>query len=678
MAFLNPIFLLGALAATLPVLVHLVRRTRASKLQFPSLMFLRRIEQKTIRKRRLRNWLLLALRCAALLLLALAFARPYFSGASAASTASNVTSSVILIDASYSMRYGDVFNRARQAARNVINESPSSEQFAVVQFSRSYDVLVPMKPNRDEALAAVAQMQPGLGATDYLQAVQAAISLLKDASGAKRIHLISDFQDAGWNRNAPPVKLPADIKLNTIDVADARPSNLAVLDVKAEPVVYQQKYAGKLIARVANFGAEPVSNATVDFKLNDLTVERRQLKLDANEQGIVEFSGFNVPEGANRASVEITGDAFTLDDKSFFTIRREDQSKVLVIDTATRGRSESFFLQQSLAAGENNQYALTTKTAGTTSPAELESYRVVIVNDAGGISDGLAAAIKAFAERGGGVILAAGRHTDAGEFNRAFTGFAPAQIGETVQSRSYALMSQLKSDHPIFAPFQRGGRLASTRVYGYHRATANDGATTIAALDDGNPVIVDGLAGRGKVLLITTTLDTAWNDLPLTPMFLPLARQMLEYLGGRELSAAYTIGQVIAAPPDTDGSLPAIDNPAGGRLTDARQNPTGELAFDATEIGYYKFRYRNRNEFAAVNLDAKESDFAKLNLDDFVASLTREPGDRDVPPVQSPRVTAEEIEARQRLWLPLLLLSLALFIAEATLARRIRIAKLVG
>src|SRR6185369_11179553 len=295
-------------------------------------------------------------------------------------------------------------------------------------------------------------MQPGLGATDYLQAVQAAISLLKDAGGAKRIHLISDFQDAGWNRNAPPVKLPADIKLNTIDVADARPSNLAVLDVKAEPVVYQQKYAGKLIARVANFGAESVSNATVDFKLNDLTVERRQLKLDANEQGVVEFSGFNVPEGANRASVEITGDVFTLDDKCFFTIRREDQSKVLVIDTATRGRSESFFLQQSLAAGENNQYALTTKTAGTTSPAELEAYRVIIVNDAGGISEGLAAAIKAFAERGGGVILAAGRHTDAGEFNRAFAGLAPAQVGEVVQSRGYALMSQLKSDHPIFAP----------------------------------------------------------------------------------------------------------------------------------------------------------------------------------------------------------------------------------
>src|ERR1044072_1368417 len=106
MAFLNPIFLLGALAAAVPVLVHLVRRTRAVRMQFPSLMFLRRIEQQSIRRRRLRNLLLLALRCAALLLLALAFARPYFIGASKAAASSTQSSSVILIDASYSMRYG--------------------------------------------------------------------------------------------------------------------------------------------------------------------------------------------------------------------------------------------------------------------------------------------------------------------------------------------------------------------------------------------------------------------------------------------------------------------------------------------------------------------------------------------------------------------------------------------
>src|SRR5256714_15522590 len=120
MAFLNPIFLLGAMAAALPVLAHLVRRTRAAKIQFPSLMFLRRIEQKTIRKRRLRNWLLFALRCAAVVLLALAFARPYFSGASAAPTSSSLSSSGILIDVSDSIRYAACVMPGAPGAANPI------------------------------------------------------------------------------------------------------------------------------------------------------------------------------------------------------------------------------------------------------------------------------------------------------------------------------------------------------------------------------------------------------------------------------------------------------------------------------------------------------------------------------------------------------------------------------
>ncbi len=679
MAFLNPIFLLGAMAAALPVLVHLVRRTRAVKLEFPSLMFLRRIEQKTIRKRRLRNLLLLALRCAALLLLALAFARPYFTSASSSSSSDSQSSIVILVDSSYSMRYGDVFDKARKAAHNIISDAATNEQIALVLFSQGYDILMPLKQNRAEALALADQMQAGLGSTDYLQAIQAAISLLKDAgSRDRRIYLISDFQNAGWNRSAAPVKLPPDVKLNPIDVSDARPANLAVTEVRADPVVYAQKYAGKIVARTNNFSAEGESDATVDFKLNDMTVERRQVKLPASGGQTIEFSGFNVPEGSNRASIEITGDSFALDDKYFFTIKRENQTKVLVIDTATRGRSESFFLQQSLAAGENNQHALTVKTAGTVNPSEVDSYRAIIVNDASGINEALSASLKSFAERGGGLILAAGKHTEASDFNRAFAGVAPAQIGETVQSRSYALVSQVKMDHPVFSPFSRSGRLTSTRVYGYHRATPNEGTTTIAALDDGSPIIVEGLAGRGKVLLVNTTLDTSWNDLPLTPMFLPLVRQMLEYLGGEVSAAAYTIGQVLAAPPDTDGSLPAIDSPSGRRIDDARKNTTGELAVDANEIGFYKFRYRDRTEQSAVNLELKESDFAKLDVNEFISSITPGADDQNAQPVSSPRMTAEEIEAKQRLWLPLLVMALLFFVAEALLARRIRISKLVG
>src|SRR5262245_27289018 len=144
MAFLNPVFLLGAIAAGVPILVHLVRRTRARKVPFPSLMFLRRIEQKTIRRRTLRNLLLLAPRCLGLLLVALPFARPYFPAFSSAANGDEESSSVVLIDASYSMRYADVFARAKKAAQEIVRAAGPNERVAVVAFGQTFQVLSPL------------------------------------------------------------------------------------------------------------------------------------------------------------------------------------------------------------------------------------------------------------------------------------------------------------------------------------------------------------------------------------------------------------------------------------------------------------------------------------------------------------------------------------------------------
>jgi hypothetical protein len=105
------------------------------------------------------------------------------------------------------------------------------------------------------------------------------------------------------------------------------------------PGCLRAKYEGKVIARISNFGSEDVDTA-IEFKLNDLPAERKPLKLTAGGTQNVEFTGFNVPEGSNRGTVEIAGDTFALDNKLFFTIRRENQTRVLAIETAARGRSE--------------------------------------------------------------------------------------------------------------------------------------------------------------------------------------------------------------------------------------------------------------------------------------------------------------------------------------------------
>src|ERR1044071_3642069 len=109
MSFLTPLFFIGVAALAAPILVHLVRRTRARKIQFPALVFLRQVPQRTIRRRTLQNVLLLLLRCLAILLIVIAFTRPFFTTGSSAKSTSAAGATAILIDNSLSMRREKVF-----------------------------------------------------------------------------------------------------------------------------------------------------------------------------------------------------------------------------------------------------------------------------------------------------------------------------------------------------------------------------------------------------------------------------------------------------------------------------------------------------------------------------------------------------------------------------------------
>lgn len=677
MSFLNPLFLLGLAAVAAPIIVHLVRRTKAPRVEFPSLMFVRRVPQKTIRKRMVQNWLLLFLRCLAFLLLALAFVRPYF-GNSAANDAQGRRANVILLDTSYSMRYGNRFEQAKQRAKSVIEQAGGGESFALMSFGQSYETLAKFTSDAAKLKAAVDAAQVGFSATDYTQALRGASELFKEASQKdRRIVLISDFQTAGRNPAETAFQLGKDIKLQPVDVGEQNATNLAITDVGAQPLIYQPKYSDKLTARIANFGDEARQGVRVEFQLNDHPVEKREIKIPANDVATAEFTDFNLNEGINRGVIQVEGDNFPFDNKFNFTLRRAEQLKALLIETAVRGRSESFYLRSAMTTGENLPFNLETKSAGSVNPSEIGQYRVVILNDAA-ISPALAAGLIKFVEGGGGLIIAAGPHTEAASFNQAFGAAAPAKLDEAVQLRGdYVTMSEIKTDHPIFDVFRQSGRLASARVFGYHKSTPREGAAVLARYEDGNPALIEAAQGTGKILLFTSTFDASWNDLPLTPLYLPLIRQMTRFLGERETKAWNPVGQAFTVAVAKDGSLPAVDSPSGERLTERKQTATGELIVNAKEPGFYRLRYSDVSDFAAVNLDSKESDLTKLNVDEFIASVTGADPKAQTAAANE-KLTNEEVESRQRVWWWLLIVALLLFLTEAILSRRTRMARVIG
>ena len=114
MSFLSPLFLVGAVAAAIPIVLHLLKRVPDARVKFSAVKLLRSAPVEHARKRHLRALLLLALRVAALLLLAFAFARPFFASGGARAS-SGVT--VVALDTSLSMSAPGQFDKARQLAR---------------------------------------------------------------------------------------------------------------------------------------------------------------------------------------------------------------------------------------------------------------------------------------------------------------------------------------------------------------------------------------------------------------------------------------------------------------------------------------------------------------------------------------------------------------------------------
>jgi hypothetical protein len=682
MSFLTPLFFLGVAALAAPILVHLVRRTRARRVQFPALVFVRQVPQRTIRRRTLHNLLLLLLRCLAILLIVIAFTRPFFSGGSAAKDNSAAGATVILIDNSLSMRRDGMFAEAQRRAETALDEARNDEQVALVSFDKRYTVLNRFIADKNKVRFGINSLSAGWDGTDYEQALRGAESLLSEieTTGPKRIVMISDFQMPGWSPASATFKLSNNTQLTTLDVGgNSPPPNVAITNLEARGVVFGQKYLDNLVVHVNNFSDTPRDHVQVDFQINEQTVEKRDISLNGRDSRVVEFTGFNLNEGANRCTIDVVSGDFAPDNRFYFTLRRETPAKGLIVEGASRGRSDSLHLQSALTTNDDLPFTFALKSAGSVDPASISDYALVVLNDTGPISSALADTLAKFVNAGGQVIVSTGPRTQPDTFNNSLQQIAPATLREAVQTKAgeSVAITEVKFDHPIFEVFQESGRLAAANVIGYFRSEPRANAAVLARFEDGSPALLEARTGKGRVLLFTSSLGPSWNDLPLTPLYLPFIHQMVRYAGTREENAWYGLGQTFTVGKRQEAAPPAVDTPAGARLSETRSTPDGDLLVTAREPGFYRLRYNSQPDFAAVNIDGAEGDFTKLNFGEFVVSVTGGAGSAEGGEANR-NLSNEEVEGRQRVWWSLLLVALMLLLAESFLARRTKMVKMIG
>jgi hypothetical protein len=666
MALLAPLFLLGLAAVAVPVLLHLSQRARRDPVRFPSLAFVRRVPFKTTERRRLRDRLLLLLRAAALALLAVVFARPFFErdvlGAADAAAAREV---VILLDGSASMSYADRWRRAREAVRAVGRTLGPEDRATLVLFAGTPAALGPPTGDPLQLEGYLEGVEPHGAATRYAPALDLARDLVEQSALPRRtVVLITDFQRAGWDGRAD-VRLPPGTAFEPVPVGDDDVENLAVAGVALQRT---PEGGGRVTvaARVANLGRRD-AEIRVRFGTGAQALHELPARVAAGEVTLVLFPAVALPAGPTAAWVGISGDALPVDDVFRFVLRPIPSIQVLLVEPAQAER-EMLYLRRALAIGRDPALAATIRRS--VSAADVAGADIVILNDAAFPSGEAGRTLVRFLEAGGGLLWALGARA------RSVPGHLQGQLGsltgqpvDRVSARG-GLLGIADYAHPVFAPYRntRGGDYGAVRIFRYRRLTPPDSARVLAWTDDGAPMLVESRVGSGRVLLWASDFGNVWNDLAVRAVFLPTVHEALRYLARhREPPAAYAVGQAVE-PTDLGGDTVEmiLEAPDGSRTS----MPAGRRApLPLDRAGVYTLRPMSGGAgmaFAA-NLDPAESDLAQLDRAAFVSAASGEGDGADVAGWR-PDLTAEERERRQRLWWYAALAALAVLVTESAVA----------
>ncbi len=722
MEFLNPALLWGLAGVSVPILIHLLNRFRYREVRWAAMDLLRKALVVRSRRVRIEDLILLALRCLAVLLVALALARPTVTPRGARWLASGSgTGAVIAIDASFSMgqrpgvrsRFEEAIDRAREAAATLAPGVPAS---LVLLGDRPRILLrnVGLDAMRlERALEGLEPLPEGLDLEAALEEIDGLAAEIR-ASG-RECHLVTDGQALTWRDPSPRARetlrsIAEKARVFILPVGVDGDENLAVEALEHASGRPRVGAVGRFGVSVKNVGTRPREGVAVTLLLDGTPVDARTI--DRIEPGAIAeaalFARFE-REGSAAIAAAIEGDQLSADDARNLIVEVRSRTRVLCVDgdPAPGGaipasfRGETAFLAAALRAGAGG--ADPAVAVETIAPAELAArdvtdLDVVVLANVPEVPPSAARMLLNFVRAGGGLIVFLGDAIEPDNANARFCSpdldLLPGEIleataaggatsggdGEDAAASPGRSIDPGSSEHPLARALRavKPEILDEGRIRRHFRVRLVEGARPILALaGGGDTVLAERRLGRGAVLLFTTSADPSWHDLVANPAYPILIQEALKYLTQTGNERPLTVGDpiFIALPPDLEGDEVTVHDPSGTPFSVAVELSEGvRLArLPAAAVpGIYSVDDASsggRRLQAAVNVNARESDIRALDPPALAAAVEG-PGVRVIGVGEDLSAAVREGRKGRELWRALITAGLAVLAVESLLGRR--------
>ncbi|MBI1311976.1 VWA domain-containing protein [bacterium] len=721
MSFLTPLYLAGLIAIAGPILFHMIRRTPKGQVPFSTLMFLEPSPPKVTSRSRIEHWLLLLLRAAAVILLAMAFSRPFLRQAEDQLVASSGERVVILLDTSASMRRDSLWTDAVAECRKTIDALADDDTAALYTFNQSLQKELSIEDwqqlERGQAKALLLkrldELMPGWGGTDIGEilpdAVSAAIETSEEnkAAVATRIVLISDLQRGSRVDALQAVEWPETLTVDVRPVATKKRSNAGVqivgdtrgdrgLRVRIENSLEStlDRFDVLISDAAAKSSLPPVAPAVVQASQATGSSEIQQVSLETTVSEPFARRGVLVPPGQSRivrfddvpdewlgVEVSLTGDETSFDNRVWSARLQPAVVPVVYYGAGAMNDPESlrFYVEGALLPTPERTIDFVSADE-TLTEAALQTQGLIIV--ARELTPDEAQSIHSAVQRGSHVVSVG---QSVVECRQAFelAGQSAPDVTEANVS-NYAMLSDVDVTHPLLSAYADAKLANFTSLTIWKHRTiagldsdANDKTkiSSLAKLDGRSPGIVELDADPGRVTLFTFGWFDDQSNFFRWSRFPPLLKELVDATPGRiETPTRLTVGQSVALSDFAGKLADKVKVTPPSESWSSSQDSAAEVPL--TEPGIYRLKWDSENGTQdvrlAANLDPLESRTSPLGLDELIALGV--PVSENSAPLsleETRQLQARELESRQRFWQWIIFAALLLLLVESWLAGRL-------
>ena len=425
MIFLNPAILFGLLAASIPVIIHLFNLRKLKKIEFSTLTFLKELQKNKIRKIKLKQWILLALRVLIILFVVMAFARPALQSIQIGGTTSAAkTTAIFILDDTFSMavvdQKGSYFNQSKEIIKQVLSQLQEGDEVGLILVSNPQGENK-LTSNLSEFVKNIDQLDLSFASGDLNSAITKASQVISESKNFnKEIYVLSDFQKnkiTKENLNSDLSELLNEsIRLYSFDLSDKEVFNLSVDELKINNQIFEKDKPVSFSVTITNNSKQDVNSAVVSLFLNDERSAQKSFDVSAGQSTIVEIEAIPKANGFIDVVAEIETDEIEQDNKRFASLYIPEKISVGLF---SENPNDLTFVGLALQTAGEGKYQIEKKNVNQLTAQQISKYQAIIIS-ANTISSGIEQ-LKNFVQNGGGLILFPSSNQDAVRLNQLYS-----------------------------------------------------------------------------------------------------------------------------------------------------------------------------------------------------------------------------------------------------------------